>query len=247
MSEPDWWAAMAEGDHVTLWPVAGGAFGAPIETTRAALADHPGPIVLAGAEGQRRAVPTTPFEATTHLPDLTHVAAIPMLYQDHPAALSRGGETVIAGLLAAQPSFDGVLLIIGQEETIWAHISAEEVVSFQTFITPMLTRALDVDMQITPSFDQALSETLSRPERLAQHMASARVSEPQKQLAHLIGAEIAAAKPYWLGQQVIVLADAEDSDPYVQGLQAQGCDVLHGDRITALHAGFQLAWEALQA
>jgi hypothetical protein len=46
----------------------------------------------------------------------------------------RGEETQIAGFLAQNPGFDGVLCLPGTH-TKWVHISAGEVVSFRSFMT----------------------------------------------------------------------------------------------------------------
>ena len=46
----------------------------------------------------------------------------------------RGEETQIAGLVAAEPGFDGVACLPGTH-TKWAHVSAGEVVSFASYMT----------------------------------------------------------------------------------------------------------------
>ena len=46
----------------------------------------------------------------------------------------RGEETQIAGFLALNPKFDGVICLPGTH-TKWVHISAGEIVSFRTFMT----------------------------------------------------------------------------------------------------------------
>ena len=46
----------------------------------------------------------------------------------------RGEETQIAGALALLPDFDGVFCLPGTHSK-WAHVSAGEVVSFQTYMT----------------------------------------------------------------------------------------------------------------
>jgi phosphonate metabolism protein PhnN/1,5-bisphosphokinase (PRPP-forming) len=61
-----------------------------------------------------------------------HVA--PGLRQGKPADVMRGEETQIAGFLALNPNWDGVICLPGTHSK-WVHISAGEVVSFQTFLT----------------------------------------------------------------------------------------------------------------
>jgi len=165
-----------------------------------------------------------------------------MLRQETPAALTRGAETAIAGYLQDTPGFDGVLLIVG-EETCWAHISAEEVVSFQTCLTARIAQSLEAAAPtLGPVFEDALDKTLSRPDRLAQHLASAHAAGTGQIWAHLIGAEIASAKPYWLGQRVVILADGADGAPYAKALELQGAMVEDANLTNAYLAGFAAAW-----
>ena len=62
------------------------------------------------------------------------VRILPGVSQASPADVMRGEETQIAGFLAANPEFDGVLCLPGTH-TKWVHISAREIVSFRTFMT----------------------------------------------------------------------------------------------------------------
>jgi len=59
---------------------------------------------------------------------------LPGLKQDKNPDVMRGEETQIAGFLAGNPDFDGVLCLPGTH-TKWVHISAKEIVSFQTVMT----------------------------------------------------------------------------------------------------------------
>ena len=62
------------------------------------------------------------------------VRILPGLRQDEPPDVMRGEETQIAGLLAAEPGFDGVACLPGTH-TKWCHVSAGEVVSFASYMT----------------------------------------------------------------------------------------------------------------
>ncbi len=66
-------------------------------------------------------------------PDLT-VYVIPGIKQANPADVMRGEETQIAGFLARNKNWDGVICLPGTH-TKWVHVSADEVVSFHTFMT----------------------------------------------------------------------------------------------------------------
>lgn len=248
MSDTIWTAVLAGKTTLRVWSVFETGEPSPSDTVpRSALADMSGSVIAAGLDVPARSVPGKPLTSLTHAPGLTHVAAIPMLRQETPAALTQGAETAIAGYLQGNPSFDGVLLIVG-EETCWAHISAEEVVSFQTFLSAQIAQALDAsDPTLGPAFEDALDETLSRPDRLAQHLASANAAGTGQIWAHLIGAEIASAKPYWLGQRIVILADGSDGAPYAKALELQAAMVEHADLTEAYLTGFTAAWNLVTA
>jgi 2-dehydro-3-deoxygalactonokinase len=111
------------------------------------------------------------------------VALLPGLNQASPPDVMRGEETQIAGFLAAAPGFDGVLCLPGTHSK-WVQISAEEVVSFRTFMTgemfdllsgqSVLRHSVSEDGTDPDAFAEAVSETISRPEMLAQRLFSIR-------------------------------------------------------------------------
>ncbi|TNF65014.1 MAG: 2-keto-3-deoxy-galactonokinase, partial [Rhodobacteraceae bacterium] len=238
-----WRAALVLGEDLRIWDMgADGALGPPRSLPAPDLSRLPGPVIAAGLDIAPRPVPCPPLAPTTHVPGVPGVAAIPPLSQADPAALSRGAEVALAGYLALHPRWDGVILVCGPE-TLWAHCSAGEVVSFVTFLTPQLCAALGVGSTPGEAFDAALSQTLSRPEALARHLASARAAGTGQEAAHLIGAEIAAAKPYWLGQDVVILGD--DTGAYAAALAAQGVAARAGDLDRARLRGFGLVWDDL--
>ncbi|HKK84457.1 MAG TPA: 2-dehydro-3-deoxygalactonokinase [Roseovarius sp.] len=148
-------------------------------------------------------------------------SACPALTQDNPPDVIGAWVRIwAAGFLAGHENWDGV--ICAQEGGIshWLHISADEVVSCQSFLTPRLNEALGG--AAAPDED-ALADSMSRPERLAAHLRAAEVAGQAGALTgHLIGAELAAARPYWLGQQVAVIGDRLG---YAGALRAQGVPV----------------------
>ena len=115
------------------------------------------------------------------------------------------------------------------------HISADEVVSFQTFMTgelfdtiatqTVLRHSIAADGWDEAAFAAGLDMGLSRPERLAARLFSLRANgllndmsgtAARAQLSGLlIGTELAAAKPYWLGQQIAVIGDSKLAKLYV--------------------------------
>lgn len=156
------------------------------------------------------------------------------------------------GFLSLNPGWDGVLCVTGPRSH-WAHISAEEIVSVQSFLTGDLLTALratpalshlDDTPQDDAAFLDAVGETMSRPERLAARLATATSTN---QLAGLlIGAELAAARPYWLGQQVAVIGQSPLADFQTKALEAQGVPVTRTDEPTMIRAGLTTARAELQ-
>ncbi len=212
------------------------------------------PVLACGMVGSRqgwieapyRAVPCTPLDpaaliaAPTSDPRL-NVRIAPGLMQADPADVMRGEETQIAGALRLMPGYDGVFCLPGTHSK-WVHVSAGEVVSFQTFMTGELfallstTSVLRHGMQGAgwdeAAFDAAVSDALSRPERLAARLFSLRAQgliaglSPDGARARLsgllIGMELAGAKPYWLGQPVTLIGAEKLSAAYARALAAQG-------------------------
>lgn len=187
--------------------------------------------------------PVTPAQLTpapAKDPRLSVLIA-PGVAQAEPADVMRGEETQIAGFLAQNPKFDGVLCLPGSH-TKWVHISASEIVSFRSFMTgeifallaqhSVLRHSVRDEGWDAPAFLAAVEATLSRPERLASELFSIRAqgllvgeapARARSQLSGLlIGAELAAARPYWLGQQVVVIGAPEVARAYVDALRPQG-------------------------
>jgi len=206
---------------------------------------------------------TVPIIAPTRDPRLS-VRILPGVCQNRPADVMRGEETQVAGALHLDPNFDGVLCLPGTH-TKWIHISAGEIVSFQTAMTGEMFALLaaqsvlrhsvntaDLDLD---AFDDAVSVTLSRPERMAQALFGIRAegllhgqSEPVSRArlsGLLIGAELAATKPYWLGQAVLIGGAAPLVALYRRALAAQGVQTAAHDAKTLTLAGLCLARRSL--
>lgn len=234
------------------------------------------PVVACGMVGSRqgwveapyRAVPCTPLgddpvRAPTRSGASVHV--IPGLSQARPADVMRGEETQIAGVLALNPGWDGVICLPGTH-TKWAEISAGEVVSFQTFMTgelfALLTERSVLRHSVTGSgwsdaaFSEAVQDAMSKPERLAARLFGLRAdgllhgsdaAHARAALSgHLIGAELAAARPYWLGRNLAILGTGAQARAYETALAAQGAPCLMIDSERATLAGLTAAHRALK-
>lgn len=219
------------------------------------LAGKP-PVVACGMVGSRqgwceapyRTVPCTPLDrAAQVMAPVTDarlkVSIAPGLKQVTPADVMRGEETQIAGALRLMPGYDGVICLPGTHSK-WVHISAGEVVSFQTFMTgemfallseaSVLRHGMQGDGWDDAAFDSAVSDALSKPEKLGARLFSLRAEgliaglTPQAAKARLsgllIGTELAAAKPYWLGQRVTLIGAEKLSAAYLRALRTQGIE-----------------------
>jgi 2-dehydro-3-deoxygalactonokinase len=218
------------------------------------LGDGVTTVIACGMVGSRqgwheapyRTTPCTPLDAAALVTAPTSDARLrvllaPGLRQMTPADVMRGEETQIAGALALPPGFDGVLCLPGTHSK-WVHVSAGEVVSFQTFMTGELFALLSEQSVLRhgmqgggwdeAAFDAALSDALSRPERIAARLFSLRAegliaglppAAARSRLSGLlIGIELAGAKPYWLGQPVALIGAEKLSATYARALTAQG-------------------------
>lgn len=210
------------------------------------------PVFACGMVGARQGwveapyatVPCGPYTNTFAKPKTSDpridVHVIPGLKQTNTPDVMRGEETQIAGLLAAMPNFDGIACLPGTH-TKWVHISAGEVVSFRTFMTGELFGLIAKNSVLRHSigsgwddetFAKAVTDTLSRPEAMAANLFGIRAdqllnaTDPGHAKARLsgllIGAELAATKPYWLGQNIVLIGDETLSRHYATALQTQG-------------------------
>ena len=241
------------------------------------LGDRKRTIIACGMVGARqgwreaayRAVPCTPTDEAAMTPAPTadpriEVLIAPGLSQDRPADVMRGAETLIAGALNLMPGFDGVICHPGTHAK-WVHISAGEVVSFQTFLTGELFDLLSTRSVLhhymaegwdEDAFDAAVADALSRPERFSARLFSLRAEGLLHDLPGatakarlsglLIGLELAGAKPYWLGQQLIVLGAPRLSALYARALAAQGATPRTLDATACTLAGLSHLYRKLK-
>lgn len=249
-------------------------------TLRALIADWtlptPCTVIACGMLGSRQGWQEAPYrsapcQAITRAPvrvqncgaDLA-VWLVPGVKQNEPADVMRGEETQIAGFLALNPDWDGVICLPGTHSK-WVHVSAGEIVSFRTFMTGELFAVLSQNTVLRHSlggpdwddsaFESALSKTLSRPENLTSALFSLRAADllhgqskgsANAQLSGaLIGAELAAAKSYWLGQRVVIIGDDRLCDLYDFALMRQGLKPERSDAGAITLAGLSAAYTSL--
>lgn len=197
-------------------------------------------------EAPYRAVPCVPLDGAGTVAVPTRdarisVRLVPGLKQAAPADVMRGEETQVAGVLALNRGFDGVICLPGTHSK-WTHVSAGEVVSFQTFMTgemfalmsqgSVLRHGMATGGWDEAAFDSAVADALSRPERLGAKLFAIRAegliagltsAAARARLSGLlIGVELAAARPYWLGQAVTIVGSEGLAALYARALRSQG-------------------------
>jgi 2-dehydro-3-deoxygalactonokinase len=234
-----------------------------------------GPMIACGMVGSRQGWVEAPY-ATTPCPPLGNglakapgtrmdVHVISGIKQLQPADVMRGEETQIAGFLSLNPKWDGVICLPGTH-TKWVHVSADEVISFQTFMTGEMFALLSGQSVLRHSigdgwddaaFATAVSDAMSKPEAMAARLFNLRANElvngqcrdaARARLSGLlIGAELAAARPYWLGQSVAVLGAGGLAKIYTAALTAQGVPVTQTDGDRATLAGLTAAYRRMKA
>lgn len=240
------------------------------------LTDRPMSVVACGMVGARqgwheapyRRVPCTPVAPGSLVRVPTKdarldVRLVPGLMQSRPADVMRGEETQIAGALRLIPGFDGVLCLPGTHSK-WAHVSAGEVVSFQTYMTGEMFALLSQHSVLRhgmagsgwndAAFDAGVSDALSTPERIAARLFSLRaeglIADLSADAARsrlsglLIGIELAAARPYWLGQRVVLIGSPTLSANYSRALGQQGLKAEQLDATACTLAGLITARSA---
>jgi|TARA_B100000767_G_scaffold60362_1_gene56178 2-dehydro-3-deoxygalactonokinase len=235
-------------------------------------------VICCGMVGSRQGWQEAPYAPCPTLPPSGERASrvttkdprievylLPGIKQISPPDVMRGEETQIAGFLSRNPQYDGVLCLPGTHSK-WVHISAGEVVSFQTFMTGELFALLCKESVLRHNigatgwndemFTNAIDDAISRPAAIAAKLFALRAQSliatlpPEAARARLsgllIGLELAAARPYWLGAQVAVLGDTEVAQAYCTALTAQGSPVTVTSTERMTLDGLKSAYTALQ-
>ncbi|WP_415182228.1 2-dehydro-3-deoxygalactonokinase [Phaeovulum sp.] len=272
MNDIRWIGAAVDGNDLRVW--AGNAEGAALAQAAGQVAPGqdpfdaiatlaapwrrpegtaPLPILVAGLpEPAPAALPCPPQPARPTPASAPGFWRVGGLTQTKPQDRVTAAQALcLAGCLRGQPQFDGVICLT-DAYGLWAHISAGEVVSVASTAAGTLAAAVgalpaDIDLM---AFDSALSDGLSRPEHLLRILATARQMPPGPAQARiwgaLIGAELAAVRPWWLGQSVLVLGHGPLPELYTHALAAQSVHATAGHAEPALLAGFAAAAESLQ-
>ncbi len=225
----------------------------------------------AWAESPYTTVPAPPFGrlSLTRAPvadDGIAVYILPGMRQDSPPDVMRGEETLMAGLIAREPDFDGVVCLPGTH-TKWVHISAGEVVSFATFMTgevfgllssaSVLHYTMDDGGWSEEHFIESAQEAMGWPELVPRKLFGIRAEALLHGLPSgasrarlsglLVGLEIAGSKPYWLGRDIVLVGETELAYAYTRALSLCGATPRHYDAPDLVIAGLAAARREVRA
>jgi 2-dehydro-3-deoxygalactonokinase len=280
------WAMAPDGSAIAEASSGAGAITLPPDAFEPALlavvepwlVDGRTDVVVCGMAGARgawveaayAAVPCPPLPAAFARPEVRDprlsVRILPGLKQEKPADVMRGEETQIAGLLAAEPGFDGIVCLPGTH-TKWVHVGRRLVVSFGSFMTgeifallahhSVLRRTVGAEGWSEEDFLEAASEGLSRPERVMGRLFALRAEgllhglAPERARARLsgmlIGAELAGARAYWLGREVMLIGAPALAAAYRDALALAGIEARLADATAMTRGGLAAAHALLTA
>ena len=253
--------------------------GALLELIEPLLADcRVTPVIACGMVGARQgwaeapyaSVPCTPPGAAEAIQPPTQdpriaVHILPGVMQSDPPDVMRGEETQIAGFLAAEPDFDGILCLPGTH-TKWVQISAGEIVSFRTVMTgelfallsgqSVLRHSVQSDDWDDDAFEAALNDAMTSPQHLTTRLFGLRAGSLLAGLAPdtararlsglLLGLELAGTRPYWLGQRVAIIGDGALAQRYETALGIVGAMVEVTDGAGLTLAGLTRAYTDME-
>lgn len=236
----------------------------------------PLPVIACGMVGARqgwseasyRPVPCPPLGAPFHrvVPQDGRLALyiLPGLSQSDSADVMRGEETQIAGFLAAEPGFEGVLALPGTHNK-WVAVAAGRVTRFQTCMTGEMFALLAGQSVLrhglgqgwdAAAFSEAVAEASAHPETLMTQLFALRArgllqgysgdAARARLSGLLIGAELAATRPLWAGQPVALIGAGALSQSYATALAVLGQTARVTDGTTITLAGLIAAHRMLQ-
>jgi 2-dehydro-3-deoxygalactonokinase len=239
-------------------------------------ASHRCPVIGCGMVGSKQgwvevpylAAPCSPLGRPVDAPvsdPRIRVLVCPGIKQEAPPDVMRGEETQIAGLLALQPDFEGVVCLPGTHSK-WVRVSAAVIQSFQTFLTgelfallareSVLRHSVDVDGWDEDAFLKASAVGLAAPEAISAKLFSIRAESLLHQVSgasarsrlsgYLIAWELAATRPLWTDGEVAIIGATDLAEVYASGLRAAGASATVHPGETLTLAGLRGAYDRLE-
>ncbi|EFO34117.1 2-dehydro-3-deoxygalactonokinase [Roseibium sp. TrichSKD4] len=236
------------------------------------------PVIICGMAGARQGWAEAPYLETPCPPpgisNSTKVRTndsrleayiLPGVKQLSPPDVMRGEETQIAGFLAEEPQFSGMLCLPGTH-TKWASLQDGTITAFRTFMTGELFALLSNQSVLRYSvesndgspeaFSEAVREASAHPIELtaglfgiraAGLVAGQTASEARGRLSGLlIGSEVAAVLTQGLTGEVAILGADKIATAYRDALQVLGRESRLIDASTTTLRGLQIARKQLQ-
>lgn len=130
----------------------------------------------------------------------------------------------LGAFVADHAQWDGIVVFAGPVST-WAHVSAGELISFRSSLALKLAcdvirdRGLDTLDHVGDAFNDAVSSGLSNPESVFSKLSASADSETH--LGHVLGADLAAFRSYWLGQDIVILGEGDAAHWIEAALKSQ--------------------------
>lgn len=210
-------------------------------------------VVACGMVGARQgwveapygAVPCEPFAGESvisfsPLDQRLRMHIIAGLSQAEPADVMRGEETQIAGLLAGDQGFKGVICLPGTH-TKWAWVEGGKITKFSTHMTGELFSLLAEnsvlrhtiaskgwdDAEFSKTFNSALENPVEITAHLFSLRAEALISDLLPEVARarlsalLLGLEFAAMRTNWQGQKIAIIGSDRIAKIYQQAFLLQ--------------------------
>ena len=194
------------------------------------------------------------------------VHVIPGVKQEQPRDVMRGEETLVAGVLAGWPDFDGVLCLPGTH-TKWVRVSAGTLLHFTTFMTgelfgllagrSVLRHTVGARGGDRAAFLEAADIGSARPEEVPGQLFTLRAEAligtlaPESARARLsgllVGMELAATRRYWCEYDLAIVGSTSLGTAYAAALGAQGRAATTVDAETTAIAGLTHACARLAA
>ena len=195
------------------------------------------------------------------------VHVIPGVKQERPWDVMRGEETLVTGVLAGRPDFDGVLCLPGTH-TKWVRVSAGTVLHFTTFMTgelfgllaerSVLRHTVGASGSDRAAFLEAVEIGLARPEEVARQLFSLRAealiggalapgSARARLSGLLVGMELAGTRRYWCEYDIAIVGDTSLATAYAEALCARGHDATTLDAEAMAITGLTHAYSQLCA
>lgn len=247
-----------------------------LELTDDLIGSGPCDVVICGMAGARQgwveaeytAVPCRPYTVSPTPVDARdtrlRIRILPGLCQSSPPDVMRGEETQVAGYLAGNPDFSGMICLPGTHSK-WVQVSDGKILSFRTFLTGELFNLVATQSILRHSMSEGWEESdfvdgvrcgFDAPHRLTSEMFSIRAASLLSGLAGqkaksrlsglLMGVELHGAYDLWSKRDLVLIGEKALCHHYEQAIDAVGGQSECFDAATMTVAGLTAAYNRLE-